>query len=55
VEGSGLTFAPYVHALPWTPERIGSGLRFLTSSLRLFTGPRPAEDVRAGGESSAPA
>jgi hypothetical protein len=47
VERSGLTFAPYVHALPWTPERIGSGLRFLTSSLRLFTDPRPAEDVRA--------
>ncbi|GAA1578800.1 hypothetical protein GCM10009789_35540 [Kribbella sancticallisti] len=47
VEGNGLMFAPYVHALPWTPERIGSGLAFLISSLRLFTDPRPAEDVRA--------
>ncbi|WP_165949199.1 glycosyltransferase [Kribbella turkmenica] len=47
VEEYGLAFAPYVHALPWTPERIGSGLAFLTSSLKLFTDPRPAEDVRA--------
>ncbi len=46
VERTGLAFTPYAHALPWSPVDIGSGMQLLRAYVRLFTDPRPGEDVR---------
>jgi UDP:flavonoid glycosyltransferase YjiC (YdhE family) len=47
VERAGLAFIPYAYALPWSPMDIGSGVQYLSAYVRLFTDPRPGEDVRA--------